>query len=354
MKRRAKPVNMPAAGNGADIRLDGISWMNLISCMAVILIHCTSEFYYTGRETGMFFDALFVLRRLSSCAVYGFVFLSGMKLSLKPPKTWGGFYLGRLKRVVMPYIIWTCIYYAVYCVYGRYTFGTGELARLILSGGVSAQFYFVIVIVQFYALMPLWTAAAKKLPASALIIFSAAVTVLSQRYINNIVRYAVPDFSAGDRVFTSYLVFWVAGCVCGVHKERFFAAVKKYAVPLAGACVLLAAANCAAAYSAEIMQKSVPFGNELHLLYSFAVITAGTAALNSARMPRLLKKVNAVTYSIFLAHCLVMYLIKYYMDAAGDAFSSPCLRLGILAGGTYGITIFLCCVFGALRRKNTN
>ncbi len=330
-------------------KLDGISWLNLMFCMMVMLIHSTSEFYYTGRETGIFFGFIFALRRLSSCAVYGFVFLSGMKLCLRPREKWSAFYFGRLRRVVIPYIIWTCIYYAVYCVYGRYSFSLNELACFIATGEVSAQLYFIVVIVQFYALMPLWTGSVRRIAPAALIAAAAAVTVLSQRYINDLVGLIVPGFSSGDRMFTSYLVFWIAGCVCGVRSESFFSAVKRYKTLLLIFCMVTGAINCIGAYAAEILTKSVPLGNELHLLYSLTAIVVGLALFDGVRMPKLLRRINPATYGIFLMHCLVMYFVRYYMDAAG--VESPLLRLAAIVLGVYGITIFVCTAFASIVRR---
>ena len=93
-------------------RLTEISCMNILFCLLVIWIHVNSEPIGALDRTGILWNVLFFLWKGSAFVVQGFIFLSAFKLFLKDkPMQYGKFYLGRIKQIILPYILCAAVYY---------------------------------------------------------------------------------------------------------------------------------------------------------------------------------------------------------------------------------------------------
>jgi len=102
----------------AKQRRGELSMASVIFMMLVIFIHTASEGVSGYRVDSMQFVLLQSLHRLSSFVVQGFLFLSGLKLFLpsKKPFSYQKFYLSRLKRVLLPYLLVFSLIY-VYSIF---------------------------------------------------------------------------------------------------------------------------------------------------------------------------------------------------------------------------------------------
>lgn len=135
-----------------------ISVLNVLFCLMVIFIHITSYTIAALDAASPTVKVLHAFWRLCSCAVYGFIFLSGVKLFLKEDKDFSlkKFYVSRLKKIVLPYVVAVIFYYLFEISRGYYEFSFKELGFFLLSGKIECHLYFVVIIIQFYLLMPLW------------------------------------------------------------------------------------------------------------------------------------------------------------------------------------------------------
>lgn len=286
-----------------------ISVLNVLFCLMVIFIHTTSYPLANLSAGTAAAKVLHLFWRMSSCAVYGFIFLSGEKLFLKPQNCFSlkKFYVSRLKKIVLPYAAAVCFYYLFEVYRGYYNFSLVRLANFLISGKVECHLYFVVIIVQFYLLMPLWRRLLefKKFGALLFLCFSANVLCV----------YFVPvvflGFEYNDRVFTSYLFFWVLGCLCGKNYQRFLNLTKKYRAVI---LLFFAAFLCADVWLSYLCKFGIyhKITEFVHLLYCFAAILffyvlANSSLKNKITQNRLFKKINGVSYQIYLAHIYFLY-----------------------------------------------
>ena len=110
-QRSQKPHHHAASGN----RRDELSICNVVFCLLVIFIHVSSEPVSFYEKQSVLYVCTLSLWRMSSFVVQGFIFLSGVKFFLKTDGfSYKKFYLSRVKRVVVPYILASCLFYAYF------------------------------------------------------------------------------------------------------------------------------------------------------------------------------------------------------------------------------------------------
>lgn len=92
-------------------RKSEITLFSLLMCVLVIFIHVTSWTLTAMDKTSVKYLCLLFPWRLSAFVVQGFVFLSGVRLFLsKKPVAYGKFLIGRVRRIVLPYLVWVAVY----------------------------------------------------------------------------------------------------------------------------------------------------------------------------------------------------------------------------------------------------
>ena len=118
-----------------EMKLRKVSLMNIFMCLSVVLIHITSYPAEQFEKDSIWFLVFFTINRMLRFAVPCLVFLSGYKLynRYKDEKVdIKRFYLGRVKKVVVPYIICYVIFFAYFYAKGwieKNTFFKGLVLR---------------------------------------------------------------------------------------------------------------------------------------------------------------------------------------------------------------------------------
>lgn len=321
-----------------------IDFLNTIFCLLVIFIHVMSAPVTELDRGNLLYVAAFVPWRLSAFVVQGFIFLSGLKLFLgfTPGRDidYGEYYTSRLKKIVLPYIICVILYYVYFCRNGYFENpGVIQLTGYIINGTLVSHFYFVIIIVQLYLLRPVWEVCIARGNPVVLLIVSAAVTMILPRLAHG--------FLYNDRIFTTYLIYWIGGCLAGAYYENFCDWAKKRLGVLAA--VFAAAVVCEGALSFVGMtgRMNVGYLEEMHLIYCVCAILftysialkAGEFAMHS----RILREINGASYYIYLIHCLFIYIINDAMARFGGLSVSE--KFCIRAVFTYTISVLVCAAY---------
>lgn len=357
-------------------KITEISVFEFFICIFVITIHLLSEgvdFYPKWSVPSI---AFLSLTKLMTFAVPGFVFTSAIKLfynygggSFNYPK----FLLGRLIKVYIPYVIWVCIYYLVF-VYGMHLdgfnhFDISELASFILKGNISAQFYFVILIMQLYLLMPLWILLSRVKSNTfgvSLIVVSLIITILSRMYFPQYAEafiYFIKDLnlpfckslptpslielaSYTNTTFTSYIVFWISGMYIGLNYDKFSDMVLSAKPIIYIGWFILAVFHCILSY--------MQFGGIIQYTYSPIIIVffcffsifgfyiyAYNLTVSLENMGKgFLTSIANASYNIYLIHCLIITVTTYYLGHI--EIESIMQRLLITAVITYTFSIVFC------------
>lgn len=105
------------------------------------------------------------------------------------------------------------IYYLYFWTHHYFPFSQADFGGYLVRGDLSSHFYFVVTLVQFMVLTPLFLWLARRFDPVVLLPFALGLTWLSSLYLQAILTSAVPGvtFPYGDRVFVSYLIYYLAG-----------------------------------------------------------------------------------------------------------------------------------------------
>lgn len=314
-------------------RLEELSILNVLFCMLVVLIHVLSHPVSTLDRTSWQYAAVLISQRLAFVSVPGFFFLSGLKLTLpreNKPRL-GRYYLGRIRKLLLPYLLAAVIYYFTFVRLGWYSFSPAQFVRETTLGTLSAQFYFLIALTQFILLAPLFRSLSQRYSPVLLLPMALGITLLSSMYLNIIPQLFSPGavFVYGDRIFTSYLIYYLAGCCAGQHYPRCLALLEENRSLIAFSTLFWGAADAVISGLAYSGRRSVPYLELVHTLY---ILSAIPLLLDWARRrkdglqgagARLLQTVDRASYLIYLYHCLVIALFNNYVPLfAGDKVST--------------------------------
>lgn len=326
-----------------------LSIANVAFCLLVIFIHVSSEPITSLNTHTAEYGVIFILWHFASLAVPGFIFLSGLKFFLNMPEkfSYKHFYLMRFIRIVIPYIIFNILYYLYFIAMGYFPFALGDLVKYILDGSLVAPFYFIVVIVQFYALAPLWIRLVKRANAAAVLVFSAIITLFLKLYLPDIVSMIFPGAPDGyiSSIFPSYLFYWLFGCYAGLHYEKFKSDVLKNRLLITVVFCIVTAADAAFSYIDSAGLRPVAFLDDIHYLFCIsAVIFAYTASLSIYRSRelknRLVIATDRASYYIFLLHSLLIFIVNELMTRFG--LTSISLRYLIRIIVVYVLSILIC------------
>lgn len=293
-------------------KITEVSVFEFFLCMFVILIHLLSEGVDTFPKWS-FSSVLFSsLTRITTFAVPAFIFTSSLKLFYKYGDkrkfSYFRFVKDRFIKILCPYLFWALIYYIVYVfVLNIYKYDLEEMFGLIISGNLSAQFYFVILIIQFYLIMPIWLSISKfksKIFTGILIALTFVITVLFRMYY--------PYTLAIHKVFPSYLIFWVLGMYVGLNYDTFIKFISHHKPVIYVGWLILAISHCVLSYIQYGGLITYTFSPLIVVIFCFFSIFGFysyarelTLSLES-RGKGLLTSISQASYDIYLIHCLII------------------------------------------------
>lgn len=305
-------------------RLPELSYLNLTFCILVILIHVLSEPVGTLDKSSLQYFAVMIPFRLSAFVVQGFIFLSGLKLCLGgrdkiyAPALW----CRRLKSVVVPYLIWVLLYYCYFVGIGYFPFSFKELFRYAVVGDLVAPFYFIITIVQFYLLAPIFVKLTSGKHTKLFLVLSLVINLIFWIYLPTLLRVTgiCENFRYNDRVFTTYLIYFAAGCIAGQKYDKLCAVIRRVSALMFTAFPLIAAGDIILYCNAAKVGGTVC--EIYHMVYSLAAILFFTALylkLTDKRksMPKILSSADKATFPVYLCHCLFIFILNSEFNKYG-------------------------------------
>lgn len=202
-----------------------------ICLLAVIMMHCPSGATYDG-NAGVFIPYLF-LRQFINFPVAIFIFLSGffsVKENMAPTK----YYINRCKKLIIPFVIWSIIYYVI-AVYEAITLGEHiswiRMAVYFIWGQAAPPFYYIIALLQLTFLTPyLINAAKKKSKAIALLMGSITPAYLLILYLYKIYlgSKGIPFSTLYAAVFPAWFGFYWLGIYIRCNEKQCFSLISKW------------------------------------------------------------------------------------------------------------------------------
>lgn len=314
------------------MRKQEISFLNTVLCLLVMSIHICSPAIVGLQKESLPFACIFLPWRASAFVVQGFLFLSALKFfcGMKEEFRYGTFFWRRCRKIGIPYVIATVLSYAGLIYLGYYFFDLKFLLQSLALGNMISPFYFVILLFQFYPLMPLWYRMVEKVDFWVMAIVSILLMRLFHQGLPAMLAMVAPKmvFPYTDRVFTSYLAYWVLGCYAGKNYEIFRIGVERNKKVILWGFAAFLLADTLLAYANARGLMYVSFLEDVHTIYVFSAILAFywlglQLAERFFRLP-FMKAVDGLSFYIYLYHGIGLYFVQ-------DRLLNP-LGVGLSAG----------------------
>lgn len=334
-----------------------ISVLNALFCLIVILIHVISYPVAAFSINTIKYNLVMIPWRLSSFVVQGFVMLAGVKLFLNAKNTlpYSKYLMGRIKGVIVPYAICFAAYYLYFVLAHKYSLDARFVIKNFFTGDIVCHLYFIPIIFQFDLLFPVWKRVVKS--CSPIIVIPVAIlfSALMEKYFPMFINASFPGirFIYNDRLFTTYLSYWLIGCYIGKNYDTFCRLLKKYFAAVSVVFALCLLANIGISYLAYNQLAVITYTNFIHTAYALlaCMFLYGVVLF----VPRekwekfsLIFKIDRASFNIYLYHMIAVFFSQWLLE-----------RLGILAQGTafvirmilvYGLTLPGCIIYQKIRK----
>ncbi|SEU22478.1 acyltransferase [Paenibacillus sp. NFR01] len=342
-------------------RIPQLDIFRAIAIFAVMAIHATSRTIAETQGTSLFHPFL-LINKFSQFAVPSFIFLSGFVLFynyIDRPlnrKTLGTFYGRRLAYIIVPYLVFSVLYYILKMTSGH-TWDmplqeqAAKMWKYLWTGTAYTHLYYIIIIIQFYVLFPLilWCLQkVRRLAAWAPLIGLALQWgfVLLNKYM---VNHGYWHLTKGSLAITYFSYF-----LLGAGIASYYASLKKWLVPTRGGWrtgkgatwialwllwVIAGVVHVELWFNSYTKHSSINslwyegFAN-LHALLSCLVLWQLSFLLFGAGrslLARLLVSVGACSFGIYLIHPLVLFLYRKLSIHGGSLVYAAFIAGGWLA-----------------------
>ena len=284
---------------------NNITLINVFLCFCVVMIHLTASPVTELRKDSIWYALIFAVNKLLQFSVPAFIFLSGFKLynaygdkkiDLKK------FFSGRLKKIIVPYIISVMIYFVYY--YAKKWVSIRDLPQYILLGTLVAHFYYIIIAVQFYVLFPILKSLFNK-SAMAVTLLSLLCTF----YFNEIFY-----FTYSDRIAGTYIFYFVLGMLFAKHKYCF--KNNRLCLMCIAGYVITAVVHVRLSYMASLGKLIYSYAASMNIAYVAFAASAIYCIFSrfSDRYQALdgfAQTMGKVSYNVYLYHILVMLILQH-------------------------------------------
>ena len=158
-------------------RIPAIEYIRGVSMLGVVGIHVGSQ-YLENPSPNTALVALFEIVTRFAVPIFFFISAFGLfyHLDVKAPLDYTAFLRRRARTVLVPYVVWSFFYILHYTVLFRDTMllHMQVIAKYLFFGFGSYQLYFMVILLWFYLLMPLWIRIVRHMTPKRLIALLAA------------------------------------------------------------------------------------------------------------------------------------------------------------------------------------
>ncbi len=216
--------------------LNSIEYIRGVSMLGVVAIHIGAQ-YLMNPTPNINLIAIFEIVSRFSVPIFFFISAFGLfyKIDLNEKFDYGKFLRRRFKAVLLPYLMWSVFY----ILHDNFFYGSGipapsYAAEILFFGLAKYQLYFLVILIWFYLLMPLWIKIIKSLTPLKL----AAIFFL-QIGFNYFSSYSVELFQFTQSLpegsilkmflqwrlnylILHYVFIFLLGGILAVHSQKFF------------------------------------------------------------------------------------------------------------------------------------
>ena len=217
--------------------IPAIEYIRGVSMLGVVGIHVGSQ-YLANPSPNTALVALFEIVTRFAVPIFFFVSAFGLfyHLDIKAPLDYAAFFRRRAQTVLVPYLVWSIFYILHYTVLFRDTMllHFRVVAKYLFFGFGSYQLYFMVILLWFYLLMPLWVWMVRRMTPERLGVLLAAQVAFDywSSYVVNPYAIANPYLQAlvVNRLnywVMHYVFVFVLGGWLAVHYDKFLMFIKR-------------------------------------------------------------------------------------------------------------------------------
>lgn len=352
------------------LRIAALDLIRGLSMLGVIGIHTGSQ-YLANPWGNVHLVALLEIATRFSVPIFFFISAFGLFYQLDPaqPFRYWEFLRRRCRAVCLPYFVWSALYLLHYTfTYGDPSFWwPGNFLRCMFFGLACYHLYFLVLLLWFYLLMPLWVHVAPRLTVRGLfwlLLAQIAFDAYSSFYLS---PGAFPpwlrpwiEFRLNYWVLHYAFVF-LLGAYAALHADAFLAFLQKRFVAIA-ACFFASFALLLGYYYYLLYAAGYPPEGAINtahqlsppgILYTLAACLFFFALFTFGNLPAWLRGPLAFfgkhSYFVYLFHPFALTYLTRFLQACGFLTTAPVvllLYLGIL------LVSLLCAVgAGAIGRR---
>lgn len=352
-------------------RVSAVEAIRGISMMGVIGIHIGAE-YLANPSPNIHLVALFDIGTRFSVPIFFFISAFGLFYGQSPsaPFSYRDFLVRRGRAVVVPYLVWSLFY----LIHDAYAYGVGfpplvSLPGILFFGNAKYQLYFMVILIWFYLLMPLWRMllARMTLPLLAVILlvqigfdyWSSFNTAF------NLYVYGLPEGTLLRALLFYRLNYWVMhyvfifllGGYIALHFDAFRTLMARHTARLYALGIVSLAALLAWYYKLLLVDGYTPLegiytAHQLSPLGIFYTLGATLALFafftrlgTENALGRAFQVLGKHSYFIYLAHPVAITYLLMMIHGAGYVLTAP------IALGMYAATLLLTLIGAIFVRK---
>lgn len=326
-------------------RLAAIEYIRGISMLGVVGIHVGSQ-YLANPAANIHLVALFEVATRFSVPIFFFISAFGMfyNLDMSQKFDYKSFLRRRINTVAVPYAVWSVFYLLHYAALWGDTsvLSPFYIAFSMFFGTAGYQLYFMVILLWFYLMMPVWVYMIKRINAAwlgALFIFQVAFDYwscfsLNSAGVDNFFLKSLIDYRLNYWVL-HYIFIFVLGGYLAVHIEAFLACMEKYRLQLIGFFWMSLAGLLGYYYyliftkgytpleGINTAQQLCPAGIVYTLGASLFFFTIFTYWRLSDFLKPLLSALGKHSYFVYLAHPVVITYLGILLAKSGRIMTAP-------------------------------
>jgi len=346
-------------------KINALEYIRGISMLGVVGIH-TGAYALSNPKVNVHLFALFEIITRFSVPIFFFVSAFGLFIhhDLHSKLNYVTFTLRRSRTVLLPYIVWSLLYMIHYTLISRdMSIWTPPLVyEYFLFGLASSQLYFLVILLWFYALMPVWRVMVCRIIEHPL--RNLSVLLLLQIIFNYYSSYLLKVDHSNYYLSTllSYrLNYWVLhyffiflfGAVCAVKYPVFEQLITRYQrfiklffyITLTGMLAFYYYLLYASHYTPEQAVNTAHQLSPIGVLYTLASTLFLFMLFNPKKMSPIvtviLSSLGKHSYLVYLVHLLVMYYLAKYLTGHNMMMTAPTVILFYLLTIAISLTFAL-------------
>ncbi len=288
---------------GVLLKLKEINILNVLMCASVVIIHLTAGLVLELNHDSIWYMIFFTINKFFTFAVPAFLFLSGFKLFHKYKESqidYKMFLIGRVKKVIVPYLICYAVYFFFYLSQNLATWD--EFWPGLLLGKLVAHFYYIIIAIQFYLIFPLLLWLFNK-NDKLLLLLSFICTIAFNQFLT---------FEYSDRFFGTYLLYFVLGMFIA---KRNNSEIKNRSIYiLSGMLVVISVIHLYLSYLMsieELWYRNSPIWQVVYSTLAILTLYCVCKKINDNKLDKIINFINPRTFNIFLYHILIINILQF-------------------------------------------